>query len=119
MTKRPAPSFTNLGMHFVAAGREVVLVQVEINVRGLLAKNARRLIKSKRGVACLSGGAVRMTIATPDDQEKAHREAEIVRRCEDYDRMAQENVRLYSELGDLKRKTIGAAFHRQSDGSGI
>lgn len=70
--KRPAPIFTNLGMHFVnVSADKVALVQVEVNVRGLLSVHARRLCKSKRGMACLSGGAVRMILATPEDREIA------------------------------------------------
>ncbi|MES2697263.1 MAG: hypothetical protein V4773_27610 [Verrucomicrobiota bacterium] len=72
-SQRPAIVFTNLGMHFVDAGAEVVTVQVEVNVRGLLAVHARRLIKSKRGVANVSFGTVRMTLASTDDKEKAAR----------------------------------------------
>lgn len=70
---RKAPVFTNLGMHFVDAGSELVLVEVQVNVRGLLALHARRLIKSKQALATVGRGTVRMSIATPDDQERAAR----------------------------------------------
>ena len=117
--KRAAPQFTNLGMYFVDAGAEVVLVQVEVNVRGLLAVHARRLIKSKRGIANLSQGTVRMTVATPDDQEKAQRAHAIAVKCEDHDRMAAENIQLHSEVGKLRRLLQDRAFAREKEGSGI
>lgn len=97
--KRVAPTFTNLGMHFVAAGSEVVLVQVEVNVRGLLAVHARRLIKSKRGTANLSQGTVRMSIASPDDQERAARAREQA------EEMSALQARLAQLQFDLARAT--------------
>lgn len=117
--KRTPPQFTNLGMHFVAAGSDVVLVQVEVNVRGLLAVHARRLIKSKRGTANISFGTVRLTVATPDDQERAHRAHEVATKCEDYDRMAEQNTALLAENG-LLRQLINERNHvRENHGSGI
>lgn len=73
VVKKSPPVFTSLGMHFVnVSADQVVLVQVEINVRGLLAVHGRRLVKSKRGAASASSGTVRMTLATPGDREIAH-----------------------------------------------
>jgi hypothetical protein len=93
--KRIAPTFTNLGMHYVYDGVQCVLVQVEVNVRGLLAVHARRLIKSKRGQANLSRGTVRMSLASPDDQERA-REAQRVK--EEMAELLRENQSLRRTL---------------------
>lgn len=117
--KRAAPVFTNLGMHFVAAGSDVVLVQIEVNVRGLLAVHARRLIKSKRGVANVSFGTVRLTVATPDDQEKANRAHVMATKCDDYDRMAEQNINLHAENGLLRQLINERNYARESHGSGI
>ncbi len=117
--KRAAPVFTNLGMHFVAAGLDVILVQIEVNVRGLLAVHTRRLIKSKRGVANVSFGTVRMTIASPDDKEKAARAHEIATRCEDYDRMAEQNINLLAENGLLRSELYCIRHRSENHGSGI
>lgn len=61
-------------MHFVNLSRtEVATVLVEVNVRGLLAMHARRLCKSKRAMATVSSGTVRIALATPDSRELAHK----------------------------------------------
>ena len=70
--RKKAPTFTSIGMHFVqVSGAEIVLVAIDINVRGLLAVHARRLCKSKRGIATCCRGTVRMALATPADREIA------------------------------------------------
>lgn len=116
---RVQPVFTNLGMHFVSAGAEVMLVQVEVNVRGLLSLHARRLIKSKRAMASVSSGTVRMTLATPDSQEKAVAVREVVAKCDDYDRMAELNCGLYAEVGRLRSLVRQPVFQAEHEGSGI
>lgn len=103
--KRPPAVFTNLGMHFLHVSAEhVALVQVEVNVRGLIAVHARRLCKSKRGLACVSSGTVRMTLATPDSQEAA---AVVARQAIEKDaeigRLHQELSRLRHELQEASK----------------
>lgn len=109
--KRPAPVFTNLGMHFVnVSANQVVLVQVEVNVRGLLAVHGRRLCKSKVGKASASSGTVRMTLATPDDREIAHAVAHspaFINERAAHDAMS-ENERLLTELTRLRHELIAA-----------
>ncbi len=96
--------FTSLGMHFVNVSKtEVATVLVEVNVRGLLAVHARRLCKSKRGMATVSSGTVRITLATPGDRELAHavwlREAGDERALQV---ILNENDRLQREIEVLK-----------------
>lgn len=123
---RVQPVFTNLGMHFVQAGSEVVLVQVEVNVRGLLSLHARRLIKSRRGMATVSSQTVRMTIATPEGQETAAAARDVVEKCEGYDRMhaehasmARQNIALFEQVGFLNRKLSDRQCALEREGSGI
>lgn len=107
--KRPAPVFTNLGMHFVNVSADrVVLVQVEVNVRGLLAVHGRRLVKSKSGRACLSSGAVRMSLATPDDREIAHAVAHsptFINERAAHEALS-ENERLHTEITPLRHEVL-------------
>ena len=105
--KRTAPTFTSLGMHFVnVSATEVATVLVEVNVRGLLSLHARRLCKSKRGMATVSHGTVRVTLATPTDRELAHKvwlreagdEASINSLLRMNDNLVQENAVLRAAL---------------------
>ncbi len=111
---RTPHSYTNLGMHFVnVSAEEVVLVQVEVNLRGLLAVHGRRLVKSKRGIASASSGTVRMTLATPGDREIAHavahspgftNERDLHDALEENERLHREITRLRHEVIELERK---------------
>jgi hypothetical protein len=108
--KSQGPTFTSLGMHFVSvSAKDVVTVLVEVNVRGLLSLHARRLCKSKRGMACLSSGTVRMTLATPTDHEAAH--AVWLREAGDekaIHSLLQMNERLEREVSILKSQLKGS-----------
>ncbi|MBI5689291.1 MAG: hypothetical protein HZC55_04280 [Verrucomicrobia bacterium] len=108
-SKRAAPVFTNLGMYFVDAGVEIVLVQVEVNVRGLLAVHARRLIKSKRGAANLSRGTVRMSIASAGDQERAARARET---AEELSALQHQVAELQLSLALATSKATARTCHR-------
>lgn len=107
--KRAAPVFTDLGMHFVDTGAEVVLVQIEVKVRGLLAVHARRLIKSKRGTANVSQGTVRMSIATPDDQERAARARAV---AEELASLQHKGAELQLSLAVTASKATKRTCHR-------
>lgn len=98
--KRNPPVFTNLGMHFLQVSADkIVLVQVEVNVRGLIAVHARRLCKSKRGLACVSSGTVRMSLATPDCKEAATVVAlQAVEKDDEIERLHCELTRLRAEV---------------------
>lgn len=57
-------------MHFMPAPDETpVLVSIEVNVPRLLAILAKRVGKSKRGVASIGRGSVRVALATPEARE--------------------------------------------------
>ncbi|QYM80252.1 hypothetical protein K0B96_06460 [Horticoccus luteus] len=97
---KKSPVFTNLGMHFVDAGAEIVLVHVDVNVRGLLALHARRLIKSKRALATLGKGTIRMSIASADDQERAARARAV---AEEFDGLLHKVAQLQHDLAIARR----------------
>ncbi len=66
----PAQRITSLGMHFVPAPDGTpVLVLVEINVSRLLATLGPKVCRNKCGMSAAGGGAVRVSLATPDARE--------------------------------------------------